>query len=249
MDETHQQLAKIAEHFAKHNVEFVVIGGWSIDATFPELEYRTRDIDFIIATDDENYERIAHALNELGVRETRGGIPRREYSTFEAWKLKTRSHWRLHCSFGVLDLMTEAAEIEGYEHIVDSAHTMKLGDVQIQVADQRVVLASKLAAGRRKDDDITGELAEAIKMSEAAHRQRNPITRLREWRQARKQIRVQAKQQEQYRSIQKNRERAGESLQPPVVTAAPAHRCGHVGKRSGVPCIRPPHRTGPHRYQ
>ena len=62
-DETHLTLGRIAEHLIRHRVKFVVIGGWSIDANFPELNYRTQDIDFIIATTARNYERLAGALN------------------------------------------------------------------------------------------------------------------------------------------------------------------------------------------
>lgn len=40
-DSDHDQLGRVAAQFAEHGVEFVVIGGWSIDRAFPEIGYLT----------------------------------------------------------------------------------------------------------------------------------------------------------------------------------------------------------------
>ncbi len=244
-DETHLALGRIAEHLKRHRVKFVVIGGWSIDANFPELNYRTQDIDFIIATSDRNYERISAALNSLKVRETRGGIPMKETATFGAARLRYKDHWRLFAADGIFDLMVDAAAIENYKQVARSSRRIRLAgsNVKVRVANPKVVLDSKILANREKDLRITAALQRAIDERASA----SPLTRLRERHRARKRRRV-GLGKSRGRTGQQDRERTPSSLQPQVAAAA-TPRCGHVGKRSGVPCIRPPHRTGPHRYQ
>lgn len=241
-DETHNELSKIAQHLSHHEVDYVIIGGWSIDASFPELGYRTQDIDFIIATTDENYERIAVTLNEMGVRETRGGIPMRDTATFTAAKLRSKPHWRLYAEHGVFDLMVDAAAIGGYEQASRRATEMSLGDsgVTCKIADPAMVLASKTMAGRDKDNKIIGALAEAIKQKA----KRNRWWRRRRYRASSTPTTTETPSHNtaEPESTEDIAARIAEQI------SANTARCVHVGKRSRKRCTRPPHSDDRHEY-
>lgn len=179
--EFHAGLTSIASHLASYGAEIVVIGGWSIYKYFPELRYRTNDIDFIIATTEDNYERIAEALNSLGVREGRGGIPMKDAATFTAAKLRSKPHWRLYAKGGIFDLMVDGGGIEGYDHIVKSARRLPLDDgrgTSVLVADPEIVLASKKVANRDKDQLIIGPLEDAIAAKKQERERREHISSL-----------------------------------------------------------------------
>ena len=171
-DETVEKLGNIARHFSRHDVRYVVIGGWSIYQMLPELNYRTNDIDLMIATDDDNYDSIVKALEGLNVRETRGGIPRKEPTTnFNARILASRDHWRFWCDDGIFDLMTDAARMGGFDDLIEAATPVQMrdsqGEVEVLMADPFAVLASKKHADRPKDRKIIGPM-EALLSERAA---------------------------------------------------------------------------------
>ena len=125
-NDTQSQLGQLALRLVEHDVDFLIIGGWSLIALFPKIQYRTNDIDFLIATDEENYDRLADALNAIGVRETRGGIPMKDHATFTGQRLRLREHWRLYAAEGIFDLMVSAAEIESYEALLEHSRTVEI---------------------------------------------------------------------------------------------------------------------------
>ena len=164
-DNPHKQLDRIAERFAEHGVEFVIIGGWSIDKAYPELQYATDDIDFVVASTAENYERIAAVLKELEVRQSSKGIERKELPNLDPEVLRGREHWRFESKAGTLDIMSSAGMISGYEVLIDTARPVPVSeesDVEVFIADPKIVYVSKQFANREKDRRILPRLLAAI---------------------------------------------------------------------------------------
>ena len=168
-DSGHDQLGRVAALFAEHGVEFVVIGGWSIDRAFPEIGYLTDDIDLVVASADENYERIAAALNDLEVRADHRGIPRKDPADVDAGKLKAREHWRFHTDGGIVDIMSSVGIISGYDVVAGTARPVRASadsDAEVQIADPKIVYVSKAVAGRAKDRTVLDALLNAIEAAD-----------------------------------------------------------------------------------
>ena len=171
LDDPHRKLGRIAAHLAGAGVEFVVIGGWSVDKAFPDIGYRTDDIDFVVAQSEANHERLAAALNSLGVREPRGGIPMKDPAYVVASQFKTREHWRFYAADGILDVMSSVGVIAGYDQIVGTARLVDAiagSDQKVLIADPKIVYVSKKNAGRPKDDEVVDALKAAIEAAEGA---------------------------------------------------------------------------------
>ena len=169
----HDQLGRVAARFAEHGVEFVVIGGWSIDRAFPEIGYLTDDLDMVVAATADNYERIAAALSELEVRESHRGIPRKDPADVDAGKLKAREHWRFHTDGGIVDIMSSVGIISGYDVVAGTARPVRASadsDAEVQIADPKIVYVSKAVANRVKDRTVLEALLSAIEAAEGGAR-------------------------------------------------------------------------------
>ena len=170
-DADHEQLGHVAACFADHGVDFVVIGGWSIDRAFPEIGYRTEDIDLVVADTDDNYERIAATLNALEARAVHRGIPRKDPANIDADRLKHREHWRFHAGGVIIDIMSSVGIISSYELLAETAipvATSADNPAIVLIADPKIVYASKSIAGRAKDEKVLEDLRAAIEAAEGS---------------------------------------------------------------------------------
>ena len=153
----------------------------------------------------------------------------KETATFDAARLRYKDHWRLFAADGIFDLMVDAAAIENYKQVARSSRRIRLAgsNVKVRVANPKVVLDSKILANREKDLRITAALQRAIDERASA----SPLTRLRERRRARKQIRVGQAQEQQgnidpYRKTVSGQERSS------------ATTCRHSGARTSLRACR-----------
>lgn len=60
------RLERIAAALVRRRVNFVVIGGWAVEAQGFSLGYKTNDIDFTPDLGADNLERLSAALHDLG---------------------------------------------------------------------------------------------------------------------------------------------------------------------------------------
>ena len=74
MADSAEGLARIAAAFVRRGVNFVAIGGWAVQAQGFDLGYETEDIDFTPDLGQDNLERIADALEDLGAQTMYRGL-------------------------------------------------------------------------------------------------------------------------------------------------------------------------------
>lgn len=126
-----------------HEVEFCVIG--AVAAWLQGSPAVTLDLDVMPRRDLDNADRLAAALNSLGVRDREGGGPLNlEGADFLAWRTQ-----RFDTGAGPLDVVPLAAGIGGFEEV--ATVELALGEITVRVLTLDEVIASKEKLGRPKD--------------------------------------------------------------------------------------------------
>ena len=135
----------------RHQVRYVIIGAFAAIAQQAPIP-ATRDIDLTPEASQENLARLSLALKELGARLRTEAVP-------EGPALQARCHvsgaaevWNLICADGEFDISFHPSGFAGgYAELAVNAHRLRVGDVEIVVADLAGVIRSKESAGRPKD--------------------------------------------------------------------------------------------------
>jgi hypothetical protein len=134
---------KLLRSLVEHEVEFCVIG--AVAAWLQGNPTVTLDLDVMPRRDLDNAERLAAALNALGVRPRGGGEPLElEGADFLGWKSQS-----FDTEAGPIDVVPRAAAIGGFEDV--ATVELSLGDLSIRVVTIDEVIASKEKLGRPKD--------------------------------------------------------------------------------------------------
>ena len=100
-----------------HGVRFVLIGGYA--AAIRGSPVITGDVDVCYARDDENLERLAAALQQLGA--TLRGAPPEVLFRLDARTLKAGDHFTFSTSAGPLDCLGTPAGTDGFADLDASA--------------------------------------------------------------------------------------------------------------------------------
>jgi hypothetical protein len=165
-DEKNPGREAILEALARHNVEYVVIGGAAAQARgWPRL---TNDIDVTPERSKENLSRLAGALEELsaGFR-----VDERRYP--DGYRPPGGLDWRTFRSqvsitfatpHGDVDVVLRPDGTDGYEDIIRTATPERVTgtDITTQVASAETILRSKDAANRPKDRETLPELRKIL---------------------------------------------------------------------------------------
>ncbi len=125
-----------------HSVEFCVIGAAA--AWLQGSPTVTLDVDVMPRRDLDNADRLAAALNELGVRSSAGKPLELEGADFLGWHSQ-----RFETEAGPLDIVPQAAAIGGFEEV--PTIELQLDGLAVRVATIDAVIASKEELGRPKD--------------------------------------------------------------------------------------------------
>lgn len=134
---------RLLETLVDHGVEFCVIG--AVAAWLQGNPAVTLDLDVMPRRDLDNADRLATALNELGVR--RPGDDSKselEGADFLGWQSQ-----RFDTEAGPLDVVPRAAAIGGFEEVATIELTLGRRSVRVLTLDG--VIASKEKLGRPKD--------------------------------------------------------------------------------------------------
>ena len=145
--------AAIIRAFARHKVQYVVIGGFAAELHQVAIP-PTRDMDVTPEPSRSNLERLAAALNELNARfrvpdgppdgvEVPGGVTATWLAEMVTITLVTEA--------GPLDIAMRPDGTTGYEDLNESGIVMRYEGLDVPVASLSDVIRSKEAAGREKD--------------------------------------------------------------------------------------------------
>ena len=139
----------ILSTLARHNVDFVVIGG--VAAALHGSSLVTFDIDITPRRTRDNLKRLSAALDELQARirapEAPAGLP----FDHDGRSLGDVDVWNLTTAQGELDLSFVPAGTTGFDDLRRGAVVVDLDGGPVLVASLADVVRSKEAAGREKD--------------------------------------------------------------------------------------------------
>ena len=143
--------AAIVAALNRHQVRYVIIGAFAAIAQRAPIP-ATRDIDITPDASAENLTRLSRALTDLGARirteAEPGGLP----FSHDAPSLAAAEVWNLMCADGEFDISFHPSGFaSGYAQLAAGAHRLRVGDVEVVVADLADVIRSKESAGRPKD--------------------------------------------------------------------------------------------------
>ncbi|MBD3421988.1 MAG: hypothetical protein GF398_17895 [Chitinivibrionales bacterium] len=136
-----RQLPEDFKEFVKflnsNEVKYLLLGGWAVGLYGNPRA--TKDIDFIIAVDDENVARIIKALSDFGG------------PTSEAIHLKKPgSVFRMGNPPIQIDIINQAAGID-FEECYSRRSLITVDDVEISVIAKEDLIQNKKASGRMQD--------------------------------------------------------------------------------------------------
>ncbi|HEX5136757.1 MAG TPA: hypothetical protein VFY93_07290 [Planctomycetota bacterium] len=140
-------LVRIAEHFQRHGVAFLVIGGQA--AALFGSAHPTYDVDLCYRRDPDNLHRLADALREL--HPTLRGAPEDLPFRPDPKSLVLGSNFTLETDLGPLDLLGWVEPLGGYEEIAPRAATIRLGTIEVLVACLDDLIRIKRHVSRPKD--------------------------------------------------------------------------------------------------
>jgi hypothetical protein len=146
---------RIIATLTDHDVKFILIGGLS--AVIRGAPLITDDVDICYERSDENLERLAAALRELGakLRAAPDDVP----FILDAKSLRSGDHFTFTTSAGSLDLLGTPAGVRGYEQLSKGAETMHFNLMPVKIASLDDLISMKLAAGRPKDLEAVETIA------------------------------------------------------------------------------------------
>ena len=143
--------AAIVAALNRHEVRYVVIGAFAAIAQRAPIP-ATRDIDITPDASAGNLARLSRALTDLGARIRTEAEPSGLPFGHDATSLAAAEVWNLICADGEFDISFHPAGFAcGYAQLAPGAHRLRVGDVEVVVADLADVIRSKESAGRPKD--------------------------------------------------------------------------------------------------
>jgi hypothetical protein len=152
------RLEYFCEIFARHGVEYLVIGGQA-EYLFgsPRVTY---DVDFCYRRTAENLERVARALKEI--KPTLRGAPPDLPFIIDSKSLALGSNFTFNTSRGSFDLLDWVEPIGDYDALLQHAETYLLGNLTVRTISLDDLISAKDHIYRSKDKESRFQLA-AIK--------------------------------------------------------------------------------------
>jgi predicted nucleotidyltransferase len=141
------RLVQVAEHFQRHGVEFLVIGGQAAALLGSPLP--TYDIDLCYRRTTENLQRLAAALKEL--HPTLRGAPPDLPFRLDAESLALGANFTFNTDYGPLDMLGWVEPFGIYESLFPRAVPILGGPVTLPMIALEDLIAIKRQVGRPKD--------------------------------------------------------------------------------------------------
>jgi hypothetical protein len=121
----------------KHEVRYLLVGGWAVGIYGNPRA--TKDIDFLIAVDDENIEQLQSALREFGA-------PTVENRVFQ----EPGNVYRIGSSPVQIDIINQASGID-FEDCFSRRRLLSSEDLEISTISKADLIRNKRASGRHRD--------------------------------------------------------------------------------------------------
>jgi len=150
----------IFEVLVRHDVRFVVIGGFA--AILQGSPFPTEDADITPDRSVDNLERLSNALGELEARVYTIDAPEGLPFAHSASSLGGSAVWNLVTSRGRVDISFVPNGTTGFSDLDSDALTIQLRGVDIRVASLADIIRSKQAANRPKDQRVLPTLREIL---------------------------------------------------------------------------------------
>jgi hypothetical protein len=143
--------AAIVASLNRHLVRYVIIGAFAAIAQQAPIP-ATRDIDITPEASRENLARLSEALTDLGARIRTEAVPGGVAFRHDAASLGAAEVWNLICADGEFGISFHPSGFAGgYAQLAVNARRLRVGEVEVVVADLADVIRSKESAGRPKD--------------------------------------------------------------------------------------------------
>ncbi len=143
------QPQELLETLARHDVEYVLIGG--LAATLHGSSALTNDADICPEPSSENRERLAAALRDMDARIRTDAAPDGVRLAADADFLRRMQLVNLTTRYGDFDIAFQPTGIDGYENLSARATEVAIDGTIVRVASLADIIRSKEAANRPKD--------------------------------------------------------------------------------------------------
>jgi hypothetical protein len=148
---------------AKHEVEFIVVGG--VAAVLQGAPVATFDLDVVHSRSPENVHKLLKALDDLGASYRTGAS--RELKP-DVSHLSSSGHQLLMTRFGPLDLLGSIGKGHHYDELVNHATEVEAAlALQIRVLSLSWVIKTKEETGHEKDAAVLAILRRTLEEREA----------------------------------------------------------------------------------
>jgi hypothetical protein len=137
----------IVRTLARHEVDYILIGGFAAAAHGSPLQ--TNDVDIVPAGNAENLARLSKALKALNAK-VRAGAEAFPFD-HDADSLAAAQIWNLTTKYGDLDITLTPSGTQGYDDLKRDAIEVTIRGSTVKLAALVDIVRSKEAAGRDKD--------------------------------------------------------------------------------------------------
>ncbi len=153
----------ILRRLVENEIEFVVIGGLAMKSH--GSAYITEDLDICYSRKEKNIAALAKAFEPLHpyLRGVPPGLP----FHFDPPTIQAGLNFTLTTDLGDIDLLGEVSGVGNYDKVFAQSEEHSIYGLKIRVVSLDGLIASKKAAGRRKDQLHLLELEELKKMRES----------------------------------------------------------------------------------
>jgi predicted nucleotidyltransferase len=138
-------LADILHGLARHDVEFIVVGGMA--AALQGAPVHTLDIDIVYSRSEENIARLMAALAEFEAvfrTDPRRLVPNESH-------LRSTGHKLLQTKHGILDVLATIEDRTAYEDLLPDSTVLEVAGVPVRVLSLERLIQVKAKLTRPKD--------------------------------------------------------------------------------------------------
>jgi hypothetical protein len=133
----------------RHDVQYVVIGGFAADMLGAPVN--TNDLDICYERSKENMDRLAAALKELGAKLRVAGVDEEVPFILDGRTLAAGDSFTFETTAGALDVLGRPSGTTGFRDLAAKAQIVPTGDLEIPVVALADLMRMKRASARVKD--------------------------------------------------------------------------------------------------